>query len=207
MKFSGMCLLAVSLFTAASSFATTYTIKFGGSLGNVYAPNTLEAAVGDTIVWEGFFSAHPLQSDAVPNGADAFSNSTGNSFMYVLTAEGSYAYHCTIHKSLGMTGTITAATNGVTVPVSTHKTIMHPVTPNPANEIVMLTFDLANATPVTVTISSIDGKTVSVPVEAVPMGEGQQMVHIVTSSLATGTYLATMKGDGILLQQKFIVSR
>jgi hypothetical protein len=106
-----------------------------------------------------------------------------------------------------MSGTITVAVNAVNPGATKSQTTMNPVVPNPANEMVMLSFNFVKATPITVTISSVDGKVVSVPVEAMPMGDGQQMVHIATSSLANGTYIATAKGDGLALQQKFVVSR
>lgn len=210
MKFAAILVLIATIFTAATSNATTYTIKFGGAAGNNYNPKTLEAMTGDTIVWEGSFQFHPLKYDVIPNGADTFACTTGTSFMYVLNVAGDYSYYCTVHGQpggIGMAGTITVAVNSVNTGTSKSQAIMNPVVPNPANEMVMLSFDFTNATPITVTISSIDGKVVAAPVEAMPMGDGQQMVHIATSSLPNGTYIATAKGDGLALAQKFVVSR
>ena len=102
-------LVLVSIFslTAAAS-ATTYTIKFGGSLGKTYSPKSLAVNVGDTIVWVGNFDDHPLTLNKYPAGAKAFMHiEKGGSYMYVVRVAGSYAYQCDEHE--GMVGSFTAS--------------------------------------------------------------------------------------------------
>jgi hypothetical protein len=49
----------------------------------------------------------------VPAGAQSWSNSSGTSFIYVIKTAGSYAYHCTVHFSVGMAGTFTVTESAV----------------------------------------------------------------------------------------------
>ena len=80
-------LLSLLAFTTVT--AKTHFIAFGGVLDNNYVPNLIpNVHVGDTVRWEGEFSAHPLTSDTIPPGATAFTNATGTVFEYVPTVEG-----------------------------------------------------------------------------------------------------------------------
>jgi len=104
-------LVFAALFFSTTLSATSHTIRFGGGFGNVYEPKTLSVAVGDTVIWRGDFSIHPLSSSDIPNGAPSFNHSgdpgiTG--FKYVVEFAGSYTYKCDVHGSAGMMGTFTA---------------------------------------------------------------------------------------------------
>ena len=103
----------ILLSVAAYSSAATQVINFGGNLGFVYSPDNANVNVGDTIEWKGDFTMHPLSSVSVPAGAATFHNATGTDFKYVITAPGTYNYHCDIHFPLGMTGKFTAKSTGV----------------------------------------------------------------------------------------------
>lgn len=89
---------------------TKYTIYFGGTTGNLYAPNSLTVEVGDTVIWNGDFSLRPLDSSIVPSGAKALAPITsGMSYMYIIEVPGLYEYRNKAWGGLGMKGTI----NGV----------------------------------------------------------------------------------------------
>lgn len=97
------------------------TIKFGGTKGDNYVPQTLTLTVGDTVVFRGTFGVHPLISDEIPAGADTFGTElkpieTGTTFKYVVKVLGKYNYHCLNHgqnDGSGMAGTFTAVEVGV----------------------------------------------------------------------------------------------
>ena len=94
--------------------AAEVDINFGASLGNTYSPSSVTVNVGDSILWQGDFSTHPLASLTIPAGAASFSQSTGASFWYVVTTPGTYNYKCTVHA--GMTGSFVA--NAVSTNIS-----------------------------------------------------------------------------------------
>src|SRR5438132_10506076 len=89
---------AVVLVAAGTARATTHIIRFGGSLDDAYAPETLTVSVGDTIVWAGNFSSHPLTLTKAPSGAPGFSHiKSGSSYSYVVRVAGYYEYQCDKH--------------------------------------------------------------------------------------------------------------
>jgi plastocyanin len=93
--------------------ASTHTVRFGGSLGLVYSPATFTAIVGDTVVWSGDFTMHPISSTTIPAGATTWHNATGTTFSYVIRVAGTYNYQCDFHISQGMIASFTAATSAV----------------------------------------------------------------------------------------------
>lgn len=96
-------------FGAATVKATTHIVNFGGSLGDSYEPESFKVSVGDTILWQGPFSKHPMTLMKAPKGAAGFSNiNSGTSYRYVVTVPGSYEYQCDKHVDMGMTGSFTA---------------------------------------------------------------------------------------------------
>jgi plastocyanin len=110
---SGVAILAIVVLAVQGVWATTHVVQFGGSLGFIYSPSSFNATVGDTVKWEGDFSTHPLVSTSVPSGAQTWQSSSGSSFSYRIAVAGSYAYHCTVHFSIGMAGTFTATESAV----------------------------------------------------------------------------------------------
>lgn len=89
--------------------AARHIIKFGGSLGYDYSPESVTVNVGDTILWVGDFSKHPLSLIKVPGGAAKFSHITsGSTYQYVVTTPGAYEYQCDKHIDEGMEGSFNA---------------------------------------------------------------------------------------------------
>lgn len=65
-----------------------------------FTPNSVNAAVGDTIHWVWSAGSHTTTSGTIPSGASSWNspmNSTSNSFKYVVTQVGTYNYVCTPH--------------------------------------------------------------------------------------------------------------
>ena len=106
-------LLALFSLTVGSAYATTHTITFSGKK---YSPKSLTVSVGDTIVWQGDFDAHPLTLTKAPAGAATFAHiEKGSSYSYIITVAGNYEYICDMHVDEGMSGSFTAAGSGTKI--------------------------------------------------------------------------------------------
>ena len=99
------CLLvAISILMSAQ--ATIHTVQVANFS---FTPGSVNAVVGDTMVWHWVSGSHTTTSTSVPVGAatwDSPMNSSTQTFQYILTTSGNYSYNCTIHAAI-MTGTIT----------------------------------------------------------------------------------------------------
>lgn len=99
-------LLASALFFISVLHATTDTVQISDFQ---FSPSTVNAAVGDTIVWIWTGpTVHTTTSTSVPNGADSWDSDIMDAsnaiFSYKLTTAGDYSYICSIHPN--MVGTI-----------------------------------------------------------------------------------------------------
>ncbi len=159
-------LIVVFLAVFNTSYATTHIIQFGGSFGLSYSPNSLNASVGDTIKWEGDFSSHPLSSTSVPPGAQGFSQSSGTAFIYVITAAGTYLYHCDFHFSAGMTGSFTASgstgVNSIQNSINPYYFKLSQNYPNPFNPITVISYQLSVISDVKLSVYDVLGREIAV---------------------------------------------
>lgn len=145
-----MTLLLAS--TALFVHATEHDINFGVGGSNTYSPSSLTVNVGDTILWLGDFSSHPLTSLTIPAGAAAFSQSTGSGLYYVVTQPGTYNYKCTVHS--GMTGSFTAnaVSTGISSVANYNEFKIFPTTVQNT-----INIDLGNATKANIVITNLLG--------------------------------------------------
>lgn len=98
-------ILVLCLVPLSQAGATRHIITFQCC---EYNPPSLQAAVGDTIEWQGNFAEHPLNSTTIPPGAPPFASSTGTTFSYPIPIAGTYNYHCVLHTP-SMAGSFTVA--------------------------------------------------------------------------------------------------
>src|SRR4051794_6757751 len=102
-----LVLLALLSCCLAPAFSKKIKIKVANFQ---FTPATVNAKVGDTIVWVWVNGTHTVTSTKVPTGAKPFNDSPMTSahpkFQYILKAAGTYSYKCTFHASLGMKGTL-----------------------------------------------------------------------------------------------------
>ena len=126
---SKITLLFSIVFLSYGAFATSHLIQFGGSIGMAYSPSVVLANIGDTVIWGGDFSFHPLESTSVPSGANTFNVTSGTSFIYILSVAGDYNFRCSVHlftgqvkASTGSTGTLnkTAQSEILIYPTAVH---------------------------------------------------------------------------------------
>ena len=74
----------------------------------VFHPAVIRARVGDTIRFLSTDRGHNSEATEgmLPPGVEAWRSRINDDFEVVLTADGTYGYHCTPHKTVGMVGLI-----------------------------------------------------------------------------------------------------
>ena len=133
-KFTTALLWVLLLCAASPALAKNWTVNAGGTSGGYYGtldtlkffPSTLSIAAGDTVTftYAGYIADHDVVSDTGlfrcakgcdGDGAGGNGNpSTGWTVTIPFNNPGTFAYHCEMHQSMGMVGTITV--NAVTPP-------------------------------------------------------------------------------------------
>ena len=97
-KYLLLILLSISLV----GFVSAATINVDVS-DFAFTPSSFDAAVGDTIIWTLSSGTHTTTSTSVPVGAASWDytfSGIGDTYSYVVTVEGVYEYHCSIHPTL-----------------------------------------------------------------------------------------------------------
>jgi plastocyanin len=101
-------LLAVALAICSASAASAARIRV--TVQNfTFQPATINAHVGDQIIWRFVNGMHTTTSTSVPAGARTWNapiDSTNTQFRYRIRVAGTYQYHCNFHFAQGMVGTI-----------------------------------------------------------------------------------------------------
>jgi plastocyanin len=101
-------LLAFLVCSFTATFAKIIRIKV---VDNQFLNATVNAKVGDTILWVWQQGIHTSTSVSVPLGVTAWNkplDSAHKQYGFILRVAGQYKYKCRYHAVLGMTGTINA---------------------------------------------------------------------------------------------------
>ena len=101
-------LLAVALAVCSASAASAAQIRVRVS-NFTFQPATINAHVGDVIIWRFVNGMHTTTSTSVPAGAQTWNasiDSTHTQFRYHIQVAGTYQYQCNFHFAQGMVGTI-----------------------------------------------------------------------------------------------------
>jgi len=123
---------AVAVFGCSLSGAAATANVLVGSGGLVFTPATTNIAVNDRVIWTWAGNNHSTTSDT--NGLwDSLVNNSPHSFTNTFTSAGTFPYHCTIHVSFGMKGTIIVASPNVPPTVSITNPASGTVFAAPAN--------------------------------------------------------------------------
>jgi plastocyanin len=186
--------------------AITHTVNFGGSLGLTFSPSSFTATVGDTVKWIGDFTMHTTTSTSVPATAatwdhGATTSTTTSPFIYVIHVAGTYAYHCTLHYTSGMTGSFSASASAIRTEHTVH---------SPDNAIAMKTVSASGTTTILLNVPA--ATTMSVEVFN---SSGKQKTIIANhrfetgahqislSNFPKGVYFAKISANGITSINKF----
>jgi len=196
--------IVVAVFSAQ---ATTHTITFGGQLGFNYSPKQLDLAVGDTVVWSGSFTTHPLSSVTIPQGAASFHVASGTTFSYPVLIAGTYDYKCDVHT--GMNGSITATVTDVKESV----TALQPASfqlaqnyPNPFNARTVIKFNLPVAQPVKLKVYSVTGAEIATLLDGF-MPAGEFTVPFDGSKLASGVYFYRLITEKYIDTKRLVLAK
>jgi|WetSurMetagenome_2_1015567.scaffolds.fasta_scaffold65922_2 plastocyanin len=202
-----LCVLVI-LFPMSILHSTTHVIQFGGALGIVYSPNTLNVSVGDTVQWEGDFTMHPLSSTTIPAGATSFQNGTGNTFSYAVIIAGTYNYQCDVHHSSGMIGSFTATT---ITSVENKQSSLEPNAyqlkqnyPNPFNPTTTISFDLPIQSFVSLKVYNLIGQEVAAIVNE-DMAAGSYSMTWNAASMPSGIYLYRLQTKSFTETRKLVL--
>jgi plastocyanin len=101
-------LLAVALAICGTSVASAARIRVRVQ-NFTFQPATINAHVGDVIVWRFVNGMHTTTSTSVPAGAQTWNapiDSAHTQFRYQVQVAGTYQYQCNFHFAQGMVGTI-----------------------------------------------------------------------------------------------------
>ena len=99
-----------------ATFAATTTVLVGSG-GNHFNPTNTTISVNDSVIWNWVGTFHSSTSgtngnhgddNGVPSGSwdSGIITSTPHTFTNTFTSAGVFAYYCTVHSSVGMTGQV-----------------------------------------------------------------------------------------------------
>ena len=98
--------LAVLAFLAGTAGAATKTVQIGPGGSLTFSPATVTVAVGDTVEWQWMTGTHTTTRAQGREAWDSGIASAPHTFSHTFTQAGTFPYVCSIHGSLGMTGTV-----------------------------------------------------------------------------------------------------
>lgn len=186
------------IFAVCSLYADdpqSHIIEFGNYF---YDPDHLDVAVGDTIVWQGNFAAHPLHSKSVPDGAEHWGPiASGTEFSYVVEVEGTYEYGCTLHdQTFDMNGSFVATLTSVNGGNGDLPEVfrLRQNYPNPFNPSTEIRFELHEQMHVTLEIFTVTGQRVGALADG-PHEAGHHTVTFDATGLPSGVYIYRLQSD------------
>ena len=195
--------MLLSLFLSGNAHATTHTVTF---VCCSYTPSNFEALVGDTVIWQGIFADHPLQSTTIPPGATSFSQSTGTSFSYVIQVAGDYNYHCTIHQP-SMAGSFSATLVGVRDQGTQARTWkLRQNYPNPFNPTTRISFTVQASGHTVLRVYNMLGREVATLVNE-SKSPGTYSVEFNGAKLASGVYLYRLQSGSFTETKKLVLMK
>lgn len=121
-KSVGTAIAALLLAARARAVTKTVEVGPGGTLTFVdeeSGTDTTTVTVGDTVKWVWQSSGHSTTRDEEPDTWDSDVQATPFSFTHRFLVPGNYAYHCTPHQFLGMTGTVVVQAAGTATTTTT----------------------------------------------------------------------------------------
>ncbi|WP_118972136.1 T9SS type A sorting domain-containing protein [Taibaiella koreensis] len=193
-------LLAAMLLTVGAAKAATVTIS---AAGLVFNPANVTITLGDTLKFV-YASGmdHTTTSTTIPSGAAPWNaplTPSSNTFIYVPSVAGNYAYVCTPHASLGMVGTFTV---NAPAGIADREIVsaLFDIYPNPASNVLQVA-QKSTTRPAIVTVTDVNGRQL---LQATTNG-GTARLDV--SALVKGLYFVNINQDGKHYVSKFTVDR
>ena len=198
---SVICVFAQVIVLFAGNAQTSHNVtaqNFG------FSPSILTINVGDTVIWtnnEGTHNVNGTQA-SYPSNPASFGNNVGSGWTYtfVFKTAGTYDYHCSPHRSAGMTGKVIVEEKTTTF-ISSKKKIETILSfPNPAVNFVSLHLSTIHKGIVNITITNMNGQLVQSEERVNNTGA----LDININNLQEGVYFITIKSKGYSSHSKFI---
>jgi plastocyanin len=182
-------LLILILFAVNSiSFGTTRIITVQDFN---FSPISLNANVGDTIVWQWVSGVHTTTSTTVPASASTWDQpitSTNTSYSYKITVAGTYNYQCTRHAAMNMVGSIISTPSSVSQIGTTVTSFeLKQNYPNPFNPTTNINFSIPKSELVKISIYNVIGQEVNVILNE-NLNAGIYSVKFDASQMSSGIY-------------------
>ena len=116
MRLTGLRLASCGavLLVGQTAVAATKIVQVGPNGALVFAPAAVTVNVGDTVEWQWAAGFHSTTRDEAPDTWDSGAVNTPHTFSHTFTQPGTFDFYCSVHKSLGMTGTVTVRPAAVT---------------------------------------------------------------------------------------------
>lgn len=196
----------VTLILLASSASATVVVVT--QQDNTFSPQTFTVNVGDTIRWVWTSGVHTTTSAVIPQGAATWDSPLTvdvQSFEYVVTVAGEYAYVCTPHIDIGMVGSFTASsTLGVNDKVASNNTMR--VYPNPAKSQASVMLNSDKAQMATLSIYDLLGNRVNQ--QEVSIKQGSNNLSLPVVDIMPGVYFVEVRYDNqAATVRRFVKSR
>ena len=192
--------LLIRILTVSNATTRTVTCQNGT---DHFLPVTVNAVVGDTILWtwvSGTHIAGPTAASTIPAGAAMFNgtlDATHHSYKYKVTVAGSYTYQCHPASPHGEPGYINVTANATAVQQFDALSNVSVAYPNPFSE--KINFETTDAN--TILLYNMMGE----KVRSVTLKSGQTKVQIDASDLNHGIYFYSILKEGIVLETRKIV--
>ena len=199
-KIHFLAVLVLALQAIASAQAS-YIITTSGL---TFTPSTINANVGDTIIYNVDFSMHPLQqvssatwaADQSTPLAGGFSNTTGTTYKVILTQPDTIYYVCRMHISYGMKGRIFVSP---TTGIDNISSISSAPFPNPADQQLSIT-------PISIdnfsfTLTDMKGQVIMVGAK---YAGPQNPITMDVSAIADGSYMFALTNSKSVMRESKI---
>lgn len=130
-------IVAAALFCAAvvqTSFGASTTVLVGSG-GDVFTPSTVSISVNDSVIWnwQGPFHSTTRTNNSPSGLWDSGVNSNPHFFTNTFSSAGNYAYFCSVHVNIGMTGLVQVASAALPPSVTITNPVNGAVFAAPAN--------------------------------------------------------------------------
>ncbi|MEO8068679.1 MAG: T9SS type A sorting domain-containing protein [Flavobacteriales bacterium] len=198
MKFS-LTLVACALALTSTATVHTITCQNGGSH---FLPVTVNAVVGDTILWTWISGVHvvgPISLADIPAGAQLWDvpiDASYLSFEYVVNVPGVYHYVCHPANPHGEDGYINVSTT-TSVPTADHASGPYAFYPNPFQADLNIEAFGGNR----IVIHDLLGGTVA----TYALKPGQTKLHVDLADLPKGVFFGSIMQDDAVISTKRLV--
>lgn len=197
----------VTLLLLATSASATIVVVTQQE--NTFTPQTFEVNVGDTIRWVWTSGVHTTTSTTIPAGAaqwDSPLTAEVDTVDYVVTVAGNYAYVCTPHASIGMTGSFTANSTLGIADKSTASSNSMRVYPNPVKSEASLMLNADKAQMAMLSIYDLLGNRVDQ--KEISLKQGSNNLSLPVVDIMPGIYFVELRYDNqAATVRRFIKSR